>query len=211
MKRLTLIATLLVAMAWDAHAQASAPASAPASQGGAESACQREAQTTLQGDRPSVVSVSFAAPPSPVPGAADAKDLMLRGTGRARSASGSRVFSYSCTYDLQGRTVTGVVVRDAAGAERKPVQRTVEPDLRAISPAACESSAASALTRRWPAVQGIVFDSDTRQLSQNTAGQSRLQGQGKATLQTGGPSTHFSYDCNLDASSGRVMGVQIKQ
>jgi hypothetical protein len=214
MKPSTLLPAVLYALlpvySATAHAQASAPASAPTSQDGAATACQRAAQATLQRDRPSVVSVSFGAPPKALPSAADADNLVLRGAGRALSASGSRAFSYSCNYNTQTRSVGGVIVRDAAGVERKPARRSVEPDLRNISPSACESSAASTLKRRWPSVQGIVFDGDTRQLSSDAPGRALLQGQGQATLQTGGPLTHFSYDCQLDESTGRVTGLRIK-
>jgi hypothetical protein len=190
-----------------ALAQAAAPASAPGA--GASAACERAAQETLQTGRRPVLSVSFNAPPSVAPGAVDADEIILRGAGRALSSSGSRPFSYSCNYDVQARRVAGVVLRDAGSTERQPAPRTVEPDLSNLSPAACESAAAGALKRRWPSVSGIVFSSDTRQLSQDASGQARLRGQGTAQPQVGGPSTYFRYDCAIDARSGRITAVDV--
>jgi hypothetical protein len=210
MKRSTLVAMLAVVSLGEALAQASAPAAEPPSRAGAAAACERAAQETLQSSR-SVGGVSFNAAPSTVPEAADASEMVLRGTGRVLSSSGSRPFSYSCNYDVQSRQVTGVVVSNAGGTERKPAARSVEPDLRNVSPSACESSAAAALQRRWPSVGRIVFNSETRQLSQDASGQARLLGQGTAALQVGGPSTHFSYDCAIDARTGRVTGLQLAQ
>jgi hypothetical protein len=211
MKRSILVAVLAVVCLGEAIAQASAPAASPPLRAGAAAACERAAQETLQSSRRSVGGVSFNAAPSTVPGAADASELVLRGTGRVLSSSGSRPFSYSCNYDVQSGQVTGVVVRNAGGTERKPAARSVEPDLSNVSPSACESSAAAALKRRWPSVGRIVFNSETRQLSQDASGQARLLGQGAAALQVGGPSTHFSYDCAIDARTGRVTGLQLAQ
>jgi hypothetical protein len=204
-------AALAQAPAASAASAASAPRSETTSRAGAAAACERAAQETLQSGRREARSVSFNAPPSTVPGPADGNEMTLRGAGRVQSSSGSRPFSYSCNYDVQARQVSGVVVRDAGGAERKPAPRSVEPDLSNVSPAACESSAASALKRRWPSVTRIVFNSETRQLSQDATGQAHLRGQGTAEPQVGGPSTHFSYDCAMDARSGRITGLQLGQ
>jgi hypothetical protein len=194
-------------------AQAAVPASAPSvgtnTSTGAGAACERAAQETLQTGRRPVLSVSFNAPPTVAPGAVDADEITLRGAGRVLSSSGLRPFSYSCNYDTQARKVAGVVLRDAGSAERAPAPRSVEPDLSNISPAACESAAAGALKRRWPAVTGIVFSSDTRRLSQDASGQAQLRGQGTAQPQIGGPATYFRYDCAIDARSGRVTGMSL--
>ncbi len=200
---------LFICLAGAALAQAAPPASAPSAGAGAGAACERAAQDTLQSGRRPALSVSFNAPPSAAPGAADANEIILRGAGRALSSSGSRPFSYSCNYDTQARKVAGIVLRDAGSAERQPAPRSVEPDLSNISPAACESAAAGALKRRWPSVTGIVFSSDTRQLSQDASGQARLRGQGTAQPQVGGLSTYFRYDCAIDARSGRITGLDV--
>jgi hypothetical protein len=179
------------------------------SQRAATAACEQAAQDTLRSGRGPAVTVTFNAPASVVPGPADAVELTLRGAGRVQSASGARPFSFSCSYDSAADKVTGIVVRDAGAPAPAAAPRPVEPDLSHLSPPACESAAADALKRRWPYVSRIAFNIDTRQLSQDANGEAHLQGQGTALPNVGAPATHFSYNCALDASSGRVTGLQL--
>lgn len=219
MKTLVAAVTSLVLFHGPAAAQsaaASAPASAPASgaAAGAAQACEQAVRETLRTTRGGTADVSFNAPPGAVPGVADGGDVLLRGAGRARSGSAARTFTYSCTFDTRAGSVAGVVLRDAAPAGERvaapqPV-RTVEPDLSAVSPAACESAAASALKRRWPNVGRIAFNADTRSLVQDSAGTAKLEGQGTAQPQLGNDlSSHFTYHCALDARSGRVLALRL--
>jgi hypothetical protein len=213
------------AFAQNASAPASAPAaSAPAAPPGARTtnglpsanavqACELAVRSTLRNARGAVAEVSFNAPPAALPGNADGGDMLLRGAGRARSGGSARTFTYSCTYDTRANSVAGVVLRDAAPADERaaaaPV-RTVEPDLSQISPAACESAAATALKRRWPNVGRIAFNADTRSLMQDSAGTAKLEGQGTAQPQIGSEvSSHFRYQCALDAASGRVLALRL--
>jgi hypothetical protein len=213
------------AFAQSASAPASAPAaSAPAAPPGARTtnglpsanavqACELAVRSTLRNARGAVAEVSFNAPPAALPGNADGGDMLLRGAGRARSGGSARTFTYSCTYDTRANSVAGVVLRDAAPADERaaaaPV-RTVEPDLSQISPAACESAAATALKRRWPNVGRIAFNADTRSLMQDSAGTAKLEGQGTAQPQIGSEvSSHFRYQCALDAASGRVLALRL--
>jgi hypothetical protein len=193
-------------------AASAAPASAPAASGpdqAAAQACERAAQDTLRDTRGATAAAVFSAPPTAQPGAADATEITLRGAGQVRTPTGSRAFSYSCTYDTQAAAVSGVVVRDASAPKTAPVARSVEPDLSHLSPAACESAAAGALKRRWPNVANISFSADTRALTQDAAGNASLRGQGSALPTVRDPATHFSYDCTIDARNGRVIGLRI--
>jgi hypothetical protein len=195
-----------------AVAASAAPASAPAGSGpnkAAAQACERAAQDTLRDTRGATASATFNAAPAAQPGAADATEIVLRGGGQVRTASGSRAFSYSCTYDTQAAAVAGVVVRDAGASQPAPVARSVEPDLSHLSPTACESAAAGALKRRWPNVANISFSADTRVLTQDAGGNASLRGQGSALPTVRDPATHFSYDCTIDARNGRVIGLRI--
>lgn len=176
-------------------------------------ACELAVRATLRNARGAAAEVSFNAPPAALPGSADGGDLLLRGAGRARSGGNARTFTYSCTYDTRASSVAGVVLRDAVPADERaaaaPV-RTVEPDLSRISPAACESAAATALKRRWPNVGRIAFNADTRSLVQDSAGTAKLEGQGTAQPQPSSDlSTHFRYQCALDAASGRVLALRL--
>jgi hypothetical protein len=116
---------------------------------------------------------------------------------------------------VRADSVAGVVLRDAVPAGERaaapePAVRSVEPDLSAVSPAACESAAASALKRRWPNVGRIAFNADTRSLVQDSAGTAQLQGQGTAQPQLGNElSSHFTYQCALDARTGRVLALRL--
>lgn len=188
-----------------------APAAAQsAERSAAGAACERAALDTLRDTRGAAANASFTTAPTAAPGATDSAELTLRGSGQARSASGLRPFSYSCTYDTTSKTVTGLVLRDAASASPAPAAaRSVEPDLSQISPAACESAAASSLKRRWPGVANILFNADTRRLSQQDGGNASLRGQGTAIPALREPTTHFAYDCTVDPRNGRIVAVRI--
>ena len=205
MLRLLLVLTLpwLAGAAPAAPAAASAAAAPPAA---AAAACERAVQATLVEARGAAASAVFTAP-TRTPAAVDAAAIALRGSGQLRTTSGSRSFSYSCSYDSTTGTVAGVVVRDAS--DRAPAARVVEPDLAHLSPTACESAAALALKRRWPGVANISFDSRTRQLSQSASDNASLRGQGTALPSLRDPATHFSYDCSIDPRNGRVLGLRL--
>jgi hypothetical protein len=182
---------------------------------GAAQACELAVRATLRSTRGASSEIVFNAPPAALPGAAEGSDVLLRGAGRARSGGNVRTFTYSCTYDTRANSVAGVVLRDAAPAGERtaaapqPV-RSVEPDLSAVSPAACESAAATSLKRRWPNVGRIAFNADTRSLVQDSAGTAKLEGQGTAQLQLGNDlSSHFTYQCALDARTGRVLALRL--
>jgi hypothetical protein len=198
---------------------ASSPAAGPAAAGlppsAAVQACEQAVRATLRDSRGAAAEVSFNAPPASLPGTADAGDMMLRGAGRARSGGNARTFTYSCTYDTAAASVSGVVLRDAAPAGDRAAVRaapvsTVEPDLSQISPTTCESAAATALKKRWPNVGRIAFNADTRSLQQDSAGTAMLSGQGTAQPQLGNElSSHFTYQCSLDARTGRVLALRL--
>jgi hypothetical protein len=209
-------ATAFAQTAPEPAASAAAPAARAANglpPATAVQACELAVRATLRNARGAAAEVSFNAPPAALPGSADGGDLLLRGAGRARSGGNARTFTYSCTYDTRASSVAGVVLRDAVPADERaaaaPV-RTVEPDLSRISPAACESAAATALKRKWPNVGRIAFNADTRSLVQDSAGTAKLEGQGTAQPQPSSDlSAHFRYQCALDAASGRVLALRL--
>lgn len=187
-----------------------AGAAAAQSGGAATAACERATRDTLRTPRGPAPEVSFNAPPVVVPGSADANGIVLRGAGRVRNANGvARNFSYSCNFDSRSGEVAGVVVRDAAPERSAARGADIEPNLAHLSPAACESAAASALKQRWPNVSRIAFNSATRSLRQSSADSADLSGQGTALPLPGAPATHFSYRCAIDPRSGRVLATQV--
>jgi len=164
--------------------------------------------------RGAVDEVGFAGLPSVQAGTSNEDEFNFKGSGRYRIKPGTaREFSYSCTYNTQSGVVTGVVLReaaagDAAGARAVAIAKPVEPDLSHVSPQACESAAAVALQRRHPKVERISFNTELRQLKQDSLAHGDLQGQGTAVHLPGHPSSHFSYQCEFDPRSGRVIAVQ---
>lgn len=188
-----------------------AGAAAAQTGGAATAACERATRDTLRPARGAAPEVSFNAPPVVVPGSADANGVVLRGAGRVRNADGAaRTFTYSCNFDSRSGEVAGVVVRDAA-VERSAARAVAvaEPDLANVSPAACESAAATALKQRWPNVSRIAFNSATRSLQQASVESAHLSGQGTALPQPGAPATHFSYRCAIDPRNGRVLATTV--
>ena len=168
-------------MAVAAAQAASAPAPATPATGlaaGATQACEQAVRDTLRNTRGAAADLSFNAPPAATPGAADGGDVLLRGAGRARSGGSTRTFTYSCNSTRapkrRRRRPARRGARRRARSRAAPV-RTVEPDLSDVSPAACESAAASALKRRWPNVGRIAFNAATRSLVQDSAGSAKLE------------------------------------
>ena len=84
--------------AWAAPASAPGSTAAPG-RGAIAAACERATQDTLRDSRGPGAVAAFAAAPALQPGAADAAELVLRGSGQVRTPAGARPFSYSCTYD----------------------------------------------------------------------------------------------------------------
>jgi hypothetical protein len=183
-----------------------AAAAEPPGANKAVAACERAVREALGNARGPAVDVAFNAPPQAVPGPLGATEQVLRGAGRSKT----RAFTYNCNVDAQSGEVSGVVVRDAPGAQAANVARApAEPDLSHVSPTACESAAAAALSRRWPNGSQIQFDPATRALQQDSATAATLRGQGSLRPQVAAPATHFSYRCELDPRNGRVLATRI--
>lgn len=201
---------LLPPLAVRAQSAASRPASAAQATADALAACERSARQSLTaGTGNSVADLKFTGAPSEPPGSDP--QMVLRGSASWRSASGPRRFDFICNVDLRTPEAVGLVIRDTTPAppESATARAAVEPDLSNVSPTACESSAAAALKKRWPRVSEISFDTATRTLSQESATQAELRGQGRALPAPGAPATHFSFDCQFDPRNGRVLGTRI--
>ena len=195
-----------------AIAQTPSPASAPKADAvdpAAMDACLRAARQSLTTKGVPPVEIALNAPTVQPGPSADSQ--ALRGTGHWRGAAGMRNFSYSCNVDSHSSEALGLVLRDVtpASAESPPPKPLAEPNLAELSPAACESSAAEALQRRWPRVAQISFDRDTRSFRQDSIERGELHGSGKAVSAPGAPSAIFVFDCELDPRDGRVLRTTI--
>jgi hypothetical protein len=137
------------------------------------------------------------------------EEIGVKGEGRYRSgASGGTPFTYTCTFNPATGGTSGVVFRDDSAAPRAAAEQAWQPDLTNLSPAACETAAATALKDRYPHVVNIVFGSDSRTLRPAPNGHTSLQGQGSAARAPGMSPSHFSYRCEVD-SRGGVLGLQL--
>jgi len=192
-----------------AHAQSASGRAGGAASPAALAACERAARQTLSTRGTGPVDVRFDAAPSVEPGLSS-ESQMLRGAGRWKSGGNAHVFSYTCNVDLKTSEAVGLVMRDAAAtAAAPPARAPAEPDLSSLSPAACESSAAEILQRRWPRVSGVVFDRATRTFRQQDAITAELRGSGRALPLADSPLTFFEYACTLDPRDGQVLRTRI--
>ncbi len=138
--------------------------------------------------------------------------IVLNGEGQWRDATAVRKFSYRCNLDPSSPEAVGVVIRQMATQPTAQLAAppVIEPDLSHVSPAACESSAAVALKKRWPRVSKITFDTATRSLTQQSASRAELRGQGRAQpAPESQVLVHFGFDCTIDPRDGRVIGMQL--
>lgn len=176
----------------------------------AAAVCERSARQTLA-SQAAPTDVVFAGPPSLDASLSNDTQAVLRGSGRSRSAAGTRSFGYSCTVDLRTNEAVGLVLRDIAPAvvNVAPAKPPSEPDLSALSPTACESSAVEALRKRWPRVAKITFDTGSRRFSQPSASVAELHGSGLAQPMPGAPNTVFTFDCAIDPRDGWVIRTTI--
>lgn len=133
-------------------------------------------------------------------------ETSVRGEGRYRLGGNSVPFSYSCAYNAKSDTASGALFRDLAAA-RAPAEKPFEPDLTNLSPEACESAAANALKGKHPRIGRIVFGSDSRRIQPGSNGAVQLSGQGALQRAEGMNAVPFTYRCELNARTGRVLEV----
>ena len=175
-------------------------------------ACERSARQAVPGSGRQPVEVSFTAAPTVQPGPTIDGQIVLRGAGRFRAPTGMRSFTYTCNVDVRSAEAVGLVLRDttpAAAVKAAAPRPPAEPDLSALSPAACESSAVAALKARWPRVSQISFDPRTRVFRQPSADSAQLHGSGQAVPSVDSATRVFGFDCEIDPRDGRVLGISI--
>lgn len=204
-----LSASILVPLS--AHAQ-SVGAKSDGGMGASVAACERAARQTFGAQAPRDLEVTLSPAPVAQPSLASDTQTVLRGAGRWRGNGAVHTFSYTCNVDRATDDALGFVMRDSTPAPAEaatPPQASIEPDLSALSPAACESSAVVALQQRWPRVSKISFDSATRSLRQQSASRAEFHGSGLALPGPGSPITVFEFDCAIDPRDGRVLRTSL--
>jgi hypothetical protein len=135
------------------------------------------------------------------------EEIGVKGEGRYSGPGGSTMsFAYSCAFNPKTGGTSGVLFRDTGTAQ--VADAAWQPDLSNLSPNECESAAAAALKDKYPRVGRIAFDPATRQLRPAPNDHTSLEGGGAVVRAPGMNAVPFSYRCEVETRSGRVMGVQ---
>jgi hypothetical protein len=154
--------------------------------------------------------VDFAAASRKVAPPVD-EETSVKGAGRYRGASNrSTPFSYSCAFNAKTGTTSGVMFRETAAAPAS-ADGAWQPDLSRVSPEACESAVAAVLKEKHPRVGRIVFGSETRRMQPAPNSRIGLDGQGAVQRAPGMHTMPFSYHCEFDAQSGKVVHAQASE
>lgn len=155
--------------------------------------------------------VQFVAPKRaarPAPAASEPIEGSLQGEGRYQGDTGSMPFTYSCMLAPQSHEVTGVIFKDT-GAPPRRAEKPWQADLANLSPEACEAGAAAAAKDQNPRAVHVALSPRSRQLTAAPNGRTYLHGQGSMERAPGMPTSAFTYRCELETGSGKVLGVQL--
>lgn len=135
------------------------------------------------------------------------EEIGVKGEGRYSGPGGSSMsFAYSCAFNPKTGGTSGVLIRDTGHAQA--TDAAWQPDLTHLSPTECESAAAAALKDKYPRVGRIAFDPATRQLRPGPNEHTSLEGGGAVVRAPGMNAVPFSYRCEVETRSGRVLAVQ---
>ena len=130
----------------------------------------------------------------------------VKGEGRYLGPAGAAIpFTYTCAFDPASRATHGVLFSDKA--EPAPASRSAPIDLSRLSPESCEAATAAALKTQHPRVDRISFGSDSRRLTPASNDHTLLDGRGAVTRAPGMNAVAFSYRCEFDNRSGKVLRV----
>lgn len=201
-----LVPLILLATLWPA-----APARAQPDIARAAERCEQEVAETVRRMRGSAAKeVQFLASRRVLTPQAD-DETAIRGEGRYRAASGAGVdFTYGCAYRAADDSTSGVVFRETGG-QRAAAEKPFDPDLTNVSPQACESAAAAELKKLHPRVARINFGSDSRQLRPAEFGRVEMSGAGSVERAPGMNLVPFTYRCELEPRSGRVVAISTRE
>lgn len=191
---------VLCCTSFAAHAApVEAPPAAPAKT--VVQGCEDAVTASIQKSRgPKAKTVQFGAP-------ATASADSVQGAGRYQGAAGTMPFTYSCTLDAQTHSTTGVIFKDT-GEPVRAAEKPWQADLTNISPEVCQAAVAAAVVEKYPRAVNVGLSSQSRQLKPAPNGHTYLLGQGNLQRAAGMAVAGFTYRCELDTSSGKLLGVQ---
>lgn len=137
--------------------------------------------------------------------AGDHEEIGVKGEGRYRARAGTVGFSYTCAYSASTGKTSGVLFRETGGPGAGAVVASDwQPDLLNLNPVACETAVATVLKDRYPRVEGINFNADSRRLRPATQGRTAMDGQGRLQRAPGMAARGFRYSCEFERGSARV-------
>lgn len=141
----------------------------------------------------------------------DEDETGVKGEGRYRTPAGASVsFSYSCAFNAKTSSTSGVVFRELGNTQATP-EPVWQPDLSNVVPEACESAVAVVLKDKYPRVDHIAFDAETRQLRPAPHAHTSLEGRGTLARAPGMSPSAFGYRCELDTRSGKLLNAQASE
>ncbi len=168
--------------------------------------CESAVSAAIQKSRgANAKQVQFVAPKRAAPPAAPDS---LQGQGRYQGAGGTMPFAYNCALNTQSGEVAGVIFKDT-GAPVRQAEKPWQADLSNLSPEACEAAAAAAARAQYPRGVHVALSPKSRQLSVAPNAQTYLHGQGSMERAAGMPPSAFTFRCELETASGKLLGVQL--
>ena len=171
----------------------------------AVTACEAEVTDTLHQMRPrDAQQLEFiAAKRVLVPTQND--EVGVKGEGRYRRAAGGTVsFTYSCAFNFKTGKASGALFNEVgpSPASNAPAW---QPDMSRLSPEDCELTVAALLRDKHPKGSSLAFNSGSRQLKPAASTRVLLLGKGSMERGPGMRASVFTYQCEMDDRSGRVL------
>ena len=149
-----------------------------------------------------------------VPAVGTDEEIGVHGEGRYRLAGGSVVpFSYTCAFHPRTGATSGVLFKESEPAvpAAAVADAAWQPDLSQFSPLQCESATAASLKDKHPRAGRITFASETRKLLPAERQRTALEGRGTVERAAGMAPNPFSFRCEFETASGRVLRVQTNE
>ena len=137
----------------------------------------------------------------------DAEGTRVTGQGRYQGTGGTRTFTYQCLVEPKTGGISGVVFSETGDPPKAP-EKPWQADMTHLSPEACEAAAAAELRAKIPRLFKLELASSSRQLRPAPKGQTYLHGQGSLQRAEGMNPTAFTYRCELDSGSGKLISLQ---
>lgn len=172
--------------------------------------CEAAVTQAIQKSRgPKAKQVQFVSPKraaQPAPGASNFESS-VQGDGRYQGTDGTMPFTYSCTLDPHTRSTTGLIFKETGDPVRL-VEKPWQADLTHIAPEVCETAVAAAIKDTYPRAVNVALSSRDRQLMPAPNAHTYLHGQGRMERALGMQPSAFTYRCEIDTASGKLLGVQ---